>query len=409
MKNILWLFFTIFLLSVLTTDVGMAQSIVRSVICSVGSTQTGSNGNTLTATYGQCPGCSMLVGSNGNLLLQGFQQPNGINPACVDIAAFDFEAMESPCGTTYSFFYMGNADISQTVFEWDFGADALPQTSSSPNPMDVSFLSTGNKQATLRIISGDCDVSESVTFLVTELAFGVNPVMTNVTCKGESNGSIILEPNNGTAPYTIAWSNGVSALANNGLKAGDYSYTVVDADGCQASNTVNVGEPVDNLTVDFVITDATCADSEDGSALAVVSGGTAPYSFEWSNNTTTNSIENVRKGAFSVEITDNNGCRTTGMGEIGEACRPTVFNIISPNGDGLNDNWEIENIQNFPDNEVKIYNRWGSLVFETTGYNNDWEGTDNDGKELLSGAYYYVIQLNNADNIVLTGSITIVR
>lgn len=408
MKNIQSLFLIMMIGSAASVSLS-AQSIVRSVICSVGATQTGNNGNTLTTTFGQCPGCSTLVGSDGKIVLQGFQQPSGINPECIDIAAFDFEAAESPCGTTYSFFYLGNADVTQATFAWDFGADALPQTSSSPNPMDVSFIATGNKQATLTITTSLCDVSESVTFLVTELAFGVNPTITNAGCKGENTGNVILEPSNGTPPYTIAWSNGISSLENTKLAAGDYSYTVVDADGCEATNTVNIAEPDSEITIEFDITSVTCADSEDGSVITTVIGGTAPYTYEWSNAATTSSIANVRKGAFEVTVTDANGCAISNSGEIGEACRPTIYNTISPNGDGLNDSWEIVDIENFPENEVQIYNRWGNLVYDETGYNNDWQGTDKDGNELLVGAYYYVVKLNNEDNVVLTGSITIVR
>lgn len=408
MKNIS-LLFIMMVLGTFSSFSLQAQSISRSVICSMGATQTGNNGTTLLSTYGQCPGCTMLVGADGNLLLQGFQQPSGINPACVDLAAFDYEAMESPCGTTYSFFYLGNADISQSTFEWNFGADALPQTSNSPNPMDVSFIATGNKEATLTITNSLCNVSESVTFLVTELAFGVNPTMVDVECKGESTGSITLEPSNGTAPYAIAWSNGVSALENTNLEAGDYSYTVVDADGCEASNTITVGEPTDELAVEFTITSVTCGESLDGEVQAIVTGGTAPYTYAWSNGAVTNVVSEIGKGAFDLIVTDANGCTLAEKGEVGEACRPTIYNTISPNGDGLNDSWEIVDIQNFPDNEVKIYNRWGNIVYEETGYNNDWFGTDKDGNDLLSGAYYYVVSLNNEENVVLTGSITIVR
>lgn len=408
MKNI-YSFFLLVALGNMVSFSLQAQSISRSVICSIGATQTGNNGNTLLSTYGQCPGCTMLVGQNGQLLLQGFQQPGGLNPDCVDIAAFNVEPNDSPCGTTYSFFYLGNANIDDATFEWDFGTDALPQTSSSPNPMDVSFLAAGNKQATLTISTSLCDASESVTFLVTELAFGVNPILVDAGCKGESTGRITLEPSNGTPPYTIAWSNGVSSLQNNSLKAGNYSYTVVDADGCEANNTVNIGEPDAELSVEFTVTNVTCAESLDGSVQALVTGGTAPYTYAWSSGAVTDVVSEIGKGAFNVEITDANGCTISGNGEIGEDCRPNIYNTISPNGDGLNDTWEIVDIQNFPDNDVKIYNRWGNLVYDETGYNNDWKGTDKNGKDLLAGAYYYVVSLNNPENVVLTGSITIVR
>lgn len=73
-----------------------------------------------------------------------------------------------------------------------------------------------------------------------------------------------------------------------------------------------------------------------------------------------------------------------------------VFQGISPNGDGRNDTWLIPGIEQYPNNLVQIFNRWGNLVFERKGYNNSdpWTGQWN-GKELPDGTYFYLIELGN--------------
>jgi gliding motility-associated-like protein len=70
------------------------------------------------------------------------------------------------------------------------------------------------------------------------------------------------------------------------------------------------------------------------------------------------------------------------------------YNAISPNGDNVNDTWEILGIQKFPRAEINIYDRWGQNVFRSIGYASPWDGT-NRGKKLPTGSYYYVIELNS--------------
>jgi gliding motility-associated-like protein len=69
-----------------------------------------------------------------------------------------------------------------------------------------------------------------------------------------------------------------------------------------------------------------------------------------------------------------------------------VYNGFSPNGDGFNEVFKIENIQRFPNNVLKIYNRWGNLVFEAAGYNNTWDGTHR-GTDLPDGTYFYLLSI----------------
>ena len=82
-------------------------------------------------------------------------------------------------------------------------------------------------------------------------------------------------------------------------------------------------------------------------------------------------------------------------------------NIISPNGDGVNDFWIVQNIQLYPNNEVKVFDRAGRVVYSKKGYDNSWDGTLN-GKPLAEDTYYYILDLGNG-NAKLKGFITIVR
>ncbi|MES2567059.1 MAG: gliding motility-associated C-terminal domain-containing protein [Bacteroidota bacterium] len=81
-----------------------------------------------------------------------------------------------------------------------------------------------------------------------------------------------------------------------------------------------------------------------------------------------------------------------------DPCLITVYNGFTPDGDGINDNWIIENIENYPTNTVSIFNRWGTKVWNTSNYDNGqnrWDGKNQSGMALTSGTYFYVIEIEN--------------
>ena len=93
---------------------------------------------------------------------------------------------------------------------------------------------------------------------------------------------------------------------------------------------------------------------------------------------------------------------------IPELVFPSGF---TPNGDGVNDVWEIDYVNKFPNIEIEIFNRWGEQLFYSKGYPDDnrWDGTFN-GKDLPVGTYYFLIKLNDGiHEKPITGPITIVR
>jgi gliding motility-associated-like protein len=83
--------------------------------------------------------------------------------------------------------------------------------------------------------------------------------------------------------------------------------------------------------------------------------------------------------------------------------------MFSPNGDGVNETWYVGDIDQYPEATVRIFNRWGGLVYESTGYRNDWTGLGMDKLPLPVATYYFTIDLQQPELEVKTGSVTIIR
>ncbi|MFH2095197.1 MAG: gliding motility-associated C-terminal domain-containing protein, partial [Bacteroidota bacterium] len=114
---------------------------------------------------------------------------------------------------------------------------------------------------------------------------------------------------------------------------------------------------------------------------------------------------------YTVVVTDENGCTDSGHLTIYVVERPPdyiiIYNTFTPNGDEHNQYWIIENIEQYPDNTIQVFNRNGHIVFETSNYQNDWDGKYY-GNDLPAATYYYIIDLGDGSDIY-KGDITIIR
>ncbi len=112
-----------------------------------------------------------------------------------------------------------------------------------------------------------------------------------------------------------------------------------------------------------------------------------------------NDYLNTASLAF-VDQLDVNRSNDSDQAVVEPSCL-TVYNEFSPNGDGVNDLFKIDCISRYPNNVLKVYNRWGNIVYEQRSYNNDWDGTSNgratvqQGDQLPVGTYYYVLDLGD--------------
>ena len=130
----------------------------------------------------------------------------------------------------------------------------------------------------------------------------------NVLCHGGNNAFIDLGVIGGTPPYSYLWSNGETSEDIQFLTAGTYTVTVTDANGCSETISQTITEP-EPITVEDTIHNVSCYGGNDGYIDISVSGGTPPYSYTWSNGDSTQDINNLIEGNYSVTVTDSHGCQ----------------------------------------------------------------------------------------------------
>jgi hypothetical protein len=130
----------------------------------------------------------------------------------------------------------------------------------------------------------------------------------NVSCNGANDGSASINFSGGTAPYTIQWSDNQISSQANSLSPGMYSVTVTDFNGCILIDSIEITEPSPLQANISESNDASCFGSADGSARVLVSGGTAPYSYAWSDGQGNDEANNLVAGQYGVVVTDANGC-----------------------------------------------------------------------------------------------------
>jgi len=110
---------------------------------------------------------------------------------------------------------------------------------------------------------------------------------------------------------------------------------------------------------------------------------------------------------YTLTVLSSNGCSTSAVFTVSVLQQPIIYNTFTPNGDGVNDIWNITNLNTYVNATVEVFNRNGSRVFYSLGYPVPWDGRYN-GQDLPAGVYYYIINPKNGRQ-TLSGSVTIIR
>ncbi|MDG1283999.1 MAG: hypothetical protein P8N46_05010, partial [Flavobacteriales bacterium] len=164
--------------------------------------------------------------------------------------------------------------------------------------------------------SNNCTVSDTITILEPSI-LSTAPNISDVLCKNEANGIIILNTFGGTAPYTESFT-GYNPLQ---MEEGTYFYSVIDQNGCLFADTFIINEP-DSLLTQVSSTDASCASYQDGTATLIINGGTLPYNTNWNGS---NPLS-LASGLHFFTVTDDNGCISQGNITINEP--PSMLLVI---------------------------------------------------------------------------------
>ncbi|OFX42407.1 MAG: hypothetical protein A2046_13350 [Bacteroidetes bacterium GWA2_30_7] len=221
-----------------------------------------------------------------------------------------------------------------------------------------------------------CSIVKNIEIKEPTSQISLQETHTNNICKFDTAALIQVNAYGGTNPYLYSWSSGKTTPTISNLKAGLYTVTVSDSKGCTISESINVEEPFQEILLISEKNDVSCRDNHDGSvSIQYIENSIAPYTYKWSNSETTVNISNLDADIFIITVTDGNNCKAIDTFDVKltDIDCITINNVITPDGNGKNDYWIIDNIHLYPKCEVSVFDRWGNIVFnKTSGYDNLW-------------------------------------
>ena len=239
---------------------------------------------------------------------------------------------------------------------------SISDAENNVNPLDIQYTNISNPQTIYARVEDSQACSQIFPFsLITDISPTVNTLADINLC--------FLRENSIAYDLTQLTANVFEGLDQSNISI---SYHNLEADAINGQNTISTISLI--AGVDFII-------------YVRAENIVAPECFTLSS--------------FNIRMDNENT-------DIDNRCMPFFANTMTPNGDGANDSFFIQNIETFPNNHLIIYNRWGHIVYETNGYLNDWEGTYN-GKLLPAGTYYYIMELNDEEQRKHSGYLSILR
>jgi PKD repeat protein len=262
--------------------------------------------------------------------------------------------------------------VAPYTIEWSNFGEGLSQTNLSPGTYIITVTDSTN-----------CVVTESVVIDEPPI-FTIDPVIvTQISCFGESDGSISLSFQGGQEPIDFEWLDDPNAgVDRNNLGPGTYTINITDGDDCTISETYTILEPAELIINGNVTNALDCDDSNSGGINLIVTGGTPPFEFSWSNGEVTEDLDNIPPGQYQVMVIDANDCNDT-----------LTFNVTRPSDITLNvaTNTEID-CDNF--SVIQIFNAQTSggvppFTFEwssgtVSGTNNEIMTTTQNGLVILT-------------------------
>lgn len=195
------------------------------------------------------------------------------------------------------------------------------------------------------------------------------------------------------APGTDTIKFNVTAFADNLIEGTDT--LIIEISGNTGCNKVTILIN-DYTSMSINVSDSIniCSDvGETGQVWVNITDGLPPYSYQWNDGSFGDTLTVSPPHTFEYIPTVFDACGNSITGEIVPVwvqCEIKPINVFTPNGDGKNDYFTLFNLDDYPNASVKVFNRWGKLVYENENYQNDWDGGD-----LNAGTYYYIVFPNN--------------
>jgi hypothetical protein len=228
--------------------------------------------------------------------------PNG-TVLFIDDLAFDYcsnfsiaaSSSNATCTATDGSVTVSNTNgQSPFTYAWSGGGSGATETKAA-----------GTYTVTVTDANG-CSLTASTTVSANSVALGITASATATAC-GSNTGTATASTTDGTAPYNYLWSNNANTQNLSSLGAGNYTVTITDSKGCSGTAGTSVTTP-NGPSATAAVTDVLCFGDQTGAVNVNVTGGTAPLTFTWSNNATTEDISGLASGSYTLTVTDNNSC-----------------------------------------------------------------------------------------------------
>ncbi|MHB1178799.1 MAG: T9SS type B sorting domain-containing protein, partial [Daejeonella sp.] len=236
--------------------------------------------------------------------------------------------------------------------------------------------------------SYNCVITQTISITQPASPLSISFSKKDVSCFDANNGSIAISSTGGTAPYNYRWNDGRVTKDISNLNAASYTITVVDSKGCSISQEIRIDQPAMALSLELTKMNVSCFGGNDGSVRSKVTGGTAPYTYNWSNGQKTSNVSGLTPGNYSVTIFDANGCSVN-----------QIFTITQPAA-ALKASLTIKNTlcKTSSDGSITAIISGGTSPYKISWKGN--AGTTNGISNLLAGVYDLMV--TDANGCTLT-------
>jgi gliding motility-associated-like protein len=252
----------------------------------------------------------------------------------------------------------------------------------------ISNLAAGNYAVVVNDSKG-CQVIKYITISQPPV-ITITSSVSSINCFGET-GNIDLTVTGGSGNYTYTWNNNATTQDLSGVTAGTYSVTVYDANNCSATASFIITQPA-AMVLNGTPVSVACAGGANGSIAITVNGGVFPYAYLWSTNATTQNVNGLSGGTYTVTVTDANGCTISQSFVINEpGAISSSITGVNPTCFGANTGSADLNVNG----GAQPYSYLWSTFQATQDLNN-----------LTAGTYYVIITDANGctkrDSVILT-------